>query len=96
MKSLSEIKSTLEQNKARLFYSYPIKSLAIFGSFTRNEQNDTSDLDMIVEFNDKIGIRFIDLANELEKIIEFKIDLVSKKGIKKRYLQSIEEDLIYV
>mgnify|MGYP006204049371 CR=1 FL=1 len=96
MKSLGEIKSTLERNKSRLFNSYPIKSLAIFGSFARNEEKKNSDLDIIVEFNDKIGVRFIDLANELEKLIELKVDLVSRKGIKKRYLQSIEEDLIYV
>lgn len=96
MKSLSEIKSTLERNKDRLFISYPIKSLAIFGSFARNEENDLSDVDILVEFNDKIGVRFIDLANELEKLTELKVDLVSKKGIKKWYLKSIEEDLIYV
>lgn len=70
--------------------------MAIFGSFARNEGVENSDLDIIVEFNDKIGVRFIDLANELEKLIELKVDLVSRKGIKKRYLQSIEEDLIYV
>lgn len=70
--------------------------MAIFGSFARNEGGENSDLDIIVEFNDKIGVRFIDLANELEKLIELKVDLVSRKGIKKRYLQSIEEDLIYV
>ncbi len=96
MKSLNDIKSTLEENKIRLFQSYPIKSLAIFGSFARNEGGYNSDLDILVEFNDKIGVRFIDLANELEKLIELKVDLVSKNGIKKRYLQSIEEDLIYV
>lgn len=96
MKTLSEIKAALEQNKSRLFISYPIKSMAIFGSFSRNEVNEDSDIDIIVEFNDKIGIRFIDLANELEELIELKVDLVSKKGIKKRYLNSIEQDLIYV
>ena len=96
MKSLDEIKSSLEKNKSRLFYSYPIKSLAIFGSYARNEENADSDLDIMVEFNDKIGLRFIDLANELERMVGLKVDLVSKKGIKQRYLQSIEEDLIYV
>lgn len=96
MKSLSEIQSILGRNKNRLFISYPIKSLAIFGSFARNENNELSDIDILVEFNGKIGIRFIDLANELEKLMELKVDLVSKKGIKKRFLESIEEDLIYV
>lgn len=96
MKSLNDIVSSIEKNKGRLFYSYPIESLAIFGSFARNEENNTSDVDILVEFNDKIGVRFIDLANELEKIVELKVDLVSKNGVKKRYLESIEADLIYV
>jgi predicted nucleotidyltransferase len=82
MKTLQEIKSTLISNKQQLFAKYPIKSMAIFGSCARNEQMDVSDIDIIVEFKDKIGIRFIDLAEEIESLIGFKVDLVSKKGIK--------------
>lgn len=96
MKSLQEIKSTLSNHKDHLFADYPIKSLAIFGSYARNEQNNKSDLDLIVEFNGKIGIRFIDLADELEDLVGFRIDLVSKNGIKEKYYQSISSDLIYV
>ncbi len=96
MKTLGEIKSTLELNKARLYDSYPIESMAIFGSFSRNEQTLDSDVDIVVEFNDKIGIRFIDLAEDLEELIELKVDLISKNGIKNKYLHSIEDDLIYV
>jgi predicted nucleotidyltransferase len=96
MKSLQEIKSTLSNHKDHLFTDYPIKSLAIFGSYSRNEQNKKSDLDIIVEFNGKIGIRFIDLADELEELVGFRIDLVSKNGIKEKYYQSISSDLIYV
>lgn len=70
--------------------------MAIFGSYSRREQNESSDLDILVEFSDKIGIRFIDLANDLEQIVGFKVDLVSKKGIKEKYLESINSDLIYV
>jgi hypothetical protein len=96
MKSLQEIKSTISKHKDQLFNDYPIKSLAIFGSYSKNEQNKESDLDIIVEFNGKIGIRFIDLANELEDLVGFKIDLVSKNGIKEKYFKSISSDLIYV
>lgn len=96
MKTLQEIKHTLGKHKKRLFNDYPIKSMAIFGSYSRREQNDSSDLDILVEFSDKIGIRFIDLADDLEKIIGFKVDLVSKKGIKEKYLEAINSDLIYV
>jgi len=76
MRTLQEIKDTLVNHKGRLFHDYPIRSLAIFGSYSRREQNDSSDLDILVEFSDKIGVRFIDLAEDLENIIGFKVDLV--------------------
>jgi predicted nucleotidyltransferase len=63
---------------------------------SRKDQKEDSDLDILVEFNDKIGIRFIDLADEIERLVGFKVDLVSKNGIKDKYLQSINSDLIYV
>jgi len=96
MRSLQEIKSTLSSHKTHLFEEYTIKSMAIFGSYSRKEHNEGSDLDIIVEFYDKIGIRFVDLAEEIEDIVGIKVDLVSKKGIKEKYLKAIDTDLIYV
>ncbi len=96
MKSLPEIKLILNSHKDNLFTKYPIKSLAIFGSYARKEQNDKSDVDIIVEFNGKIGIRFIDLADEIEDLLGIRVDLISKKGIKDKYYQAIRSDLVYV
>lgn len=53
-------------------------------------------MDILVEFNRPIGIEFIDLAEELEQILQIKGDLVSKKGIKIKYFKSIETELAYV
>ena len=96
MKTLKEIESILNIHKKQLFSKYPIKSIAIFGSYARNEQKDDSDLDIMVEFKDKIGIRFIDLAEEIENLVGFKVDLVSRNGIKERYFKVIKPELIYV
>jgi hypothetical protein len=96
MKPLKEIKYVLSDHRDKLFSEYPIQSLAIFGSYARNEQDENSDLDIMVEFNGKIGIRFVDLAEDLENIIGVKVDLVSRKGIKEKYYQSILPDLVYV
>jgi predicted nucleotidyltransferase len=96
MKTLQDMRSVLLKHKDQLFAEYPIKSMAIFGSFARNEQTESSDLDLMVEFNDKIGIQFIDLADELENYIGLRVDLVSREGIKDRYFQAIKSDLIYV
>lgn len=96
MDTVKEIEQKLSNHRERLFANYPIKSLAIFGSYAREEQKKQSDLDIVVEFSGKIGVRFIDLADDLEEITGLKVDLVSKKGIKEKYLKSIDSDLIYV
>lgn len=96
MNTFKEIKIKLEDQKKGLFEKYPIKTLAIFGSYARNEQKPTSDLDLMVEFHSRVGSEFIELADELEEILGIKVDLVSKKGIKERYFERIKEDLIYV
>jgi len=96
MRTLEEIKSNLKQCKPDLSQRYPIKSIAIFGSYARNEQNSESDLDLLVEINGKIGSKFIDLADEIEQLLDMKVDLVSKNGIKEKYLKSIKNELIYV
>ena len=96
MNSLSEITEALQKRKSEYLTSYPIKSMAIFGSYARNEQEVGSDIDILVEFSDNIGIRFIDLADDIEKYLGIRVDLVSRKGIKPRYFESIKSDLVYV
>lgn len=96
MKKLVEIQNTLLAHKKELFNNYPIKSLAIFGSYSRNSATEESDLDLLAEFESPIGVRFIDLADELEELTGLKVDLVSKNGIKKKYWQYMEPELIYV
>lgn len=96
MKSYIEIKDKLENHKKVLFEKYPIKGLAIFGSYARNEQKEASDLDLMVEFHSRVGSEFIELADELEEILGMKVDLVSKKGIKERYFERIKENLIFL
>ncbi|MCB0652306.1 MAG: nucleotidyltransferase family protein [Saprospiraceae bacterium] len=86
----------LRKNKTRLFKKYSIKELAIFGSVSRNDFNETSDIDILVDFNRNIGIEFIDLAEELEAILHKKVDLVSRNGVKEKYYQFIKPDLEYV
>ena len=96
MQTTKEVIAKLQDNKPLLLDKYPIRSLAIFGSHARNEQAEDSDLDILVEFDEKIGLQFIDLADELELLLGRRIDLMSKGGIKEKYFQNIKQDLIYV
>jgi uncharacterized protein len=92
-----EILSKLRANKADIQKKYPVASLALFGSFARDEQTPESDVDIMVELDKPVGIEFVDLLIDLESILTgTKVDLVSKKGIKPRYWSYIKDDLIYV
>ena len=86
----------LRSAKPVLLSKYPIRSLALFGSVSRNEDRPESDVDVLVEFSQPVGMQFIRLAEELQALLGRKVDLVSRGGIKPGYYEAIREDLIDV
>ncbi len=96
MDYLSTIRQKLLQVKPQLVSKYHVDELALFGSIVRDDFNDESDIDILVNFSTPIGIEFIDLANELEKYLQRKVDLVSKAGIKPAYFNKIQSEILYV
>ena len=96
MNSVTDIKKTLQQYKSNLQNDYAVKSLGIFGSFARNEESETSDVDILVEFEKPIGLKFVDLADYLETILKTKVDLVSKNAVKPKLMAYINQDIQYV
>jgi predicted nucleotidyltransferase len=96
MKNLPYFQTLLLNLKPDLYLRYPIKYIAIFGSYSRGDNTENSDLDVLVDFKQPIGIRFIDLADELEEKLNIKVDLVSRKAIKPKYFKQIKKDLLYV
>ncbi len=96
MKTLIDVKGKLGIHKSYLSQKYHIRYLAVFGSVSRGDSNDDSDVDILVDFSQSIGIEFITLADELENILQYKIDLVSRNAIKPKYFEQIKDDLIYV
>ena len=97
MKTLSEIKEILRKHKKELKERYKVKSIAIFGSYARGEQTEESDIDIMVEFYEPIGLKIVDLKDYLESILNVKVDLITKNSIQNPYIKkSIEEDLVYI
>ena len=91
------ILATLKRVKPSLEKKYGVKDLALFGSYSRNTAiAGKSDVDVMVDFSQPIGLAFVDLADELELLLQLKVDLVSRGGIKSKYFTVIEPDLIYV
>jgi predicted nucleotidyltransferase len=96
MKKLSEIKSLLELNKQKIKGKYHIKQIGIFGSVARDEATEFSDVDILVEFEKPIGLDFVLLGDELEEILEVKVDIVTPNALKSKMYDYIKQDLIYV
>ena len=96
MTDLQIILQVIRQIKPLLTEQYHVNSIGLFGSVVRADFTQASDVDIIVNFNQPIGIEFVDLAEFLEKKIKKKIDLVSRNGIKEKYFKMIESEIIYV
>ncbi len=96
MNFLSTIQEQLRLMKPDLATKYRVSELGLFGSVVRDDFTSQSDIDIMVDFSRPIGIEFIDLADELESKLNRKVDLVSKKGIKPKYFDAIQSELIYV
>ncbi|MCB0567774.1 MAG: nucleotidyltransferase family protein [Phaeodactylibacter sp.] len=96
MIGLEDVKKILRENRSHLFADYPIKELAIFGSFARGEAGEDSDIDIMVEFSQPVGFEIVDLVEELEELLQHKVDIVSKKAIRPNMMPFVEKDLVYV
>jgi uncharacterized protein len=70
MLSLSEIKNTLSKHKNHLSEKQGPQFMAILGSYSRQVAKQESDIDIMVDFERPVGVEFIYLDNELEKIPE--------------------------
>jgi predicted nucleotidyltransferase len=96
MKSITNIEKKLVELKPVLFQKYFVEKIGYFGSFTRNEQRNNSDLDILVSFKKPIGWEFFDLQEFLEKELNIKIDLVSEKAIKEQLKDKILNSVKYI
>lgn len=93
----NEIKNILSSQLSFLKEKYHVKKLGIFGSVVRDEIEEDSDVDIMVEFESPIGFfEFIRLENFLSEKIQQKVDLISTKAIKPIIKNDILKETIYV
>lgn len=90
------ILETLHNNKSKI-RKFGIKKLTLFGSFARDEQNNTSDIDFLVEFKDNRGNYddFIKLQHLLEDTFNKRIDLVEPEYVREELKSYILEGKLY-
>jgi len=96
-KTLEEIKSILSQHKKELREKYKVKEIGIFGSYVRGEQKKKSDVDVLVKFEEPIGLfEFANLQDHIADLLRMDVDLVFKDSIRQQLKDRILREAINV
>jgi uncharacterized protein len=94
---MQDLTNRLEQLKPLLADRFKVQTIGIFGSYVRGEQKKKSDLDILVEFSEPIGLfKFVELEDFLSQELNLKVDLVMKDALKPRIKDAILKEAIYV
>lgn len=97
MKKIQETKKKLAALKPTLKEKFKVERIGLFGSYVKGEQKEESDLDILVEFSEPVGLfQFIELENFLREELGVKVDLVMRKSLKNRIKERIIKEAIYV
>lgn len=97
MKTLEEIKQLLKQSKSVLQENYKVTELGIFGSYVRGEQTEKSDVDVLIDYEKAPTLfKLVELRNYLNELMEMKVDVVTKKGLKPRVRERVLSEVVYL
>jgi hypothetical protein len=98
MKTFKEVQDFFSRYKPILLEKYKwLSELGIFGSYVRGEQNEESDVDLLIDYTEAPDlIELIDLENYLSDNLGMKVDVVTKNGLKPRLKERILSEVVYV
>ena len=96
MKSSNEVLDFLEENRDKV-ESFGVESLGVFGSVSRGDQSESSDIDFLVKFDsdEKSYKNFIGLKRFLEDELKVEVDLVTRSSVKPSMRDRILEEVKY-
>ncbi len=97
MKNFEEIKEIIQKHKGEFKEQYGLKEIGVFGSYVRGEQNEKSDIDILVELEKPMGfVKFFKLENALSQLLGAPVEMVTKKALKPHIGKRILQEVRYV
>jgi predicted nucleotidyltransferase len=80
------------------FSNQPVLKAFLFGSYSRKNADNNSDVDILVEldYSQHIGFGFVSIKEGLEKKLHRKIDLVSSKAVSRHIQPFIDKDKLLI
>ena len=74
--------------------NYDVKRIGLFGSFSKERPGEDSDIDLLVEFEKPIGLKFMELAEYIENLFSRKVEILTNEGIRGIRIKQIAEDIM--
>jgi predicted nucleotidyltransferase len=80
------------------FSGQPVIKAYVFGSYSRNEADNNSDLDILVDldYSNHIGLGFVTMQSELQQKLHKKVDLISSRALSKYIKPFVEADKVLI
>ncbi|MHA2227464.1 MAG: nucleotidyltransferase family protein [Candidatus Hodarchaeales archaeon] len=87
----------LEAERSFLMRTYHVNTIGLFGSYAREEQTETSDLDLLIEFTKPISyFTLFKLEDYLSEKLGVHVEIVTPDGLKELIKPIIMRDVLYV
>lgn len=93
--SKDEIIAFLKKNKPYIQEEFGVTKIALFGSYARGEQNESSDIDLLIEMPSHTFRKRMELKHFLEDTFKKKVDIGYFDAVRLAIKRNIQEDLIY-
>lgn len=86
------------QDIRNYFKTKPVLKAYLFGSYVQGSARNESDIDILVDldYSQRIGLQFIQMKMDLEKLLNIKVDLVSSKGMSKYIKPIVDSDKLLI
>ena len=90
-----EILRLLREHQAELS-RFGVRSLAVFGSVARDEARPESDVDILVEFGEPVGLfEVVRLQTHLQELLGRQVDLVTRDALRPTMRDQILNEAVY-
>ena len=97
MQSTQEILDTIRQAKRHLSLTYNLRTVGVFGSVIRGEQQDGSDIDVLVDLDLKADLLdLIGIGQYLEEQLHARVDVVPRTALRKEFRDQVLKEVRYL
>jgi len=87
-----EILDAIRKHRDTLL-KYKVREIGLFGSFVRGEQEDRSDIDLIVDFDEPSIENLMGLSSFLENLFGKKVEILTPAGVDSIRINHIKEEI---